>query len=96
MKLTFLTRKGSMQNVPIHAPKQESVSLVTRTEIATLVIPGSGSALEANMMTLTHVETSLKLMRIMVINSLKLWGTFWYSERELLNIHYTFVQGAKN
>ena len=61
--------------------KQESVSLLTRTEIATLVIPGSGLALEANMITLTHVETSLNVMQIMVINSLKLWGTFWYSER---------------
>ena len=71
-----------MQSVPwLHAPKQESVSLLTRTEIATLVTPGSGLALEANMMTITHVETSLNLMRIMVINSLKLWGTFWYSER---------------
>ena len=82
LQLTCNIRKGSMQSVPwLHAPKQESLSLPTRTEIATPVIPGSGLALEATMMTLTHVETSLNLMQIMVINSLKLWGTFWYSER---------------
>ena len=47
--------KASTQSVPwLHAPKQESVSLLTRTEIATLVTPGSGSALEANMMTLLN------------------------------------------
>ena len=41
---------------------------------------------------LSNVETSLKMMQIMVINSLKLWGTFWYSERHpaknYLIIHY--------
>ena len=87
-----------MQSVPwLHAPKQESVSLLTRTEIATLVIPGSGLALQADMMTLTHVETSLNVMQIMVINSLKLSGTFWYSERHpaknyLLIIRYILLQ----
>ena len=78
------------------APKQESVSLVTTTEIATLVTQGSGSALEAIVMTLTHVETTLNLTEIMGISILKPWDTFWFSKRELLNIHYTFVQGAKN
>ena len=92
-----VTRKALMQSATGQtAPKQESVSLVTTTEIATLVTQGSGSALEAIVMTLTHVETTLNLTEIMGISILKPWDTFWFSKRELLNIHYTFVQGAKN
>ena len=83
----LVTGKDSMQSVPwLHAPKQESVSLVTRTGIATPVTPGSVSALEEIMTILTHVETTLTLYmaEIMGISILKPWDTFWYSERELL------------
>ena len=77
--------------------KQESVSLLTRTEIATLVILGSGLAQEEIMMTLTHVETTLDLAEIMGISVLKPWDTFWYSERELLLIYtISLCRGQKN
>ena len=63
-------------------PKQESVSLLTKKTIATLVTPELVLVQEENLMTPTRVETKPHFFgnQIMAKNTSKLWDTSWCSE----------------
>ena len=75
-------RKASMLWAVILAwLKQESVSLLIRKMIATLVIPESGLVPEGNLMTPTRVETKQPTHQIMETNTSKPLDTSWCSEK---------------
>ena len=61
-------------------PKQESAPLLTTRITASLATPGLDLVQEDDMIPITPVETRLLLNRIMEINTLKPWVTFWFIE----------------
>ena len=61
--------------------KLESVSLLIRKMIATVVIPESGLVPEGNLMTPTRVETKQPTHQIMETNTSKPLDTSWCSEK---------------
>ena len=70
-------------------PKQESASLLTTRMTASLATPGLDLVQEDDMAPITPVEMRLLVNRIMEINTLKPWVTFWFTETKVkaLKVH---------
>ena len=85
-----VTRKGSILCVVgLVTPKQGSAPLLTTRMTASLATPGLDLVQEDDMIPITPVEMRLLVNRIMEINTLKPWVTFWFIEtkRKTRKVH---------